>query len=99
MEEPTLELSVGQGVVELIPSPKYSVLATEKMDTVVTGLRLLEAYYPKYVKMAKSTALPLTFCFFESDSMGSPRGLPLGQLQGGVLSGQGQSLCASTLKI
>ena len=56
MEDPTLELSVGQGVVELIPSPKYSVLATEKMDTVVTGLRLLEAYYPKYVKMAKAEA-------------------------------------------
>ena len=51
MEEPTLELSVGQGVVEFVPTPKYWVLATEKMNAVVTGLRLLEAYYPKYVKM------------------------------------------------
>ena len=52
MEEPTLELSVGQGVVELIPSPKYSVLATEKRDTIFTGLKLLERYYPKYVTIA-----------------------------------------------
>ena len=56
MEEPTLALSVGQGVVEFVPTPKYSVLATEKMDTVVTGLGLLEAYYPKYVTMAKAEA-------------------------------------------
>ena len=54
MGEPTMELSVGQGVVEFVPAPKYSVLATEKMDTVVTGLKLLSKYYPKYVKIMQN---------------------------------------------
>ncbi len=56
---PTLELSVGQGVVEFLIHPQYDFIAKAKMDTVVTGLKLLERYYPKYVKMAQEEPVPM----------------------------------------
>ncbi|MBR3844884.1 MAG: ribosomal-processing cysteine protease Prp [Clostridia bacterium] len=53
LEEPTVTLSPGQGYLELVPKPMFAGKALAEIGTVARGLKLLEAYYPRYVKFTQ----------------------------------------------